>query len=106
MDGFSFVSAIESALSERGISKSEFYKATGISSATFSQWRNRVYSPSSSAIRKVEEFLGVTMTFEQKEKPSTLEGEELGYYDIELLTAYRLADASTKEAIQRILRLR
>lgn len=70
MDGFELVQAIESELKRRGISKAKFYEDTGISSATFSQWRKKIYAPSSAALAKIEEYLGITFTIEQKEKPT------------------------------------
>ena len=60
MSGLEFVRIIEDELSKRGISKAKFYKECGISSATFSQWRKGVYSPSSIAIKKIEKYLGIT----------------------------------------------
>ena len=77
MDGFDFVEIIEAELKRRNITKAEFYAATEISSATFSQWRKRIYSPSSSAVKKVEQFLGIKFTFGQENKPATHEGREL-----------------------------
>ena len=70
MDGFELVQAIESELKRRGISKAKFYEDTGISSATFSQWRKKIYAPSSAALVKLEEYLGIAFTIEQKEKPT------------------------------------
>lgn len=67
MDGLAFVQMVEVELKKRGIPKERFYKESGISSATMSQWRNRIYSPSNAAIRKIEEYLGVVFTLEQKE---------------------------------------
>lgn len=75
MDGLAFVQMVEVELKRRNISKERFYKESGISSATMSQWRNRIYSPSSAAIKKIEEYLGVTFTIEQKEKAPTETGE-------------------------------
>lgn len=40
------------------ISKSEFYKRTGISTATLSQWRNGLYEPSEKSINAIEVFVG------------------------------------------------
>ena len=77
MDGFDFVALIETELTKRKISKAEFYKATGISSATFSQWRNRIYAPSNAAIKKVEDYLGISVFFQAQEKPAIPEGSEL-----------------------------
>ena len=75
MDGLAFVQMVELELLKRNISKERFYKESGISSATMSQWRNRIYSPSSAAIKKIEEYLGVTFTIEQKEKAPTKDSE-------------------------------
>ena len=80
MDGFEFVQLVEAELKQRNISKDEFYKGAGISSATFSQWRKRIYSPSSVAIRKIEEFLGISFSIKQNEKePAPLSENELDY---------------------------
>lgn len=72
MDGFAFVQLIEAELKKRGVSKEKFYKESGISSATMSQWRKRVYSPSSAAIKKVEEYFGIELSIEQKGKAPVL----------------------------------
>ena len=68
MDGLAFVQMVEIELKKRGIPKEQFYRESGISSATMSQWRKRIYSPSSAAIKKIEEYLGIVFTIEQKEK--------------------------------------
>ena len=75
MDGLAFVQMIEVELKKRNIPKEQFYKESGISSATMSQWRKRIYSPSSAAIAKIENYLGITFTIEQKEKAPTENGE-------------------------------
>jgi transcriptional regulator with XRE-family HTH domain len=103
LDGFEFVAVIEAELKKRKISKTKFYEDTGISSATFSQWRNRIYYPSSAAIRKVEDYLGITLSFGQKEKPSTEKGEGLDYSDLELLDAIKRADPKDLRAIRVLL---
>lgn len=66
MDGLAFVQMVEIELKRRRIPKEQFYRESGISSATMSQWRKRIYSPSSAAIKKIEDYLGVTFTIEQK----------------------------------------
>lgn len=75
MDGLAFVQIVEVELKKRGIPKEQFYRESGISSATMSQWRKRIYSPSSAAIRKIEEYLGVEFSLEQKESTPTVSGE-------------------------------
>lgn len=75
MDGLAFVHLVETELKKRGMSKEEFYKGSGISSATFSQWRKRIYSPSSIAIKKIEDFLSISFAIEQKENKPTENSE-------------------------------
>ena len=77
MDGKAFVELVEKELKAQKISKAAFYKATGISSASFSQWRNGIYYPSPANIKSVEEFLGVSFRLSTKEKSPTPEGVEL-----------------------------
>ena len=68
MDGLAFVQMIEAELKKRNIPKERFYAESGISSATMSQWRKRIYSPSSAAIKKIEDYLGIVFSIEHKEK--------------------------------------
>ncbi len=75
MDGLAFVQMVEAELKKRGIPKEKFYRESGISSATMSQWRKRVYSPSSAAIKKIEDYLGIVFSIEQKEKAPAESGE-------------------------------
>lgn len=75
MDGLAFVQMIEAELKKRKIPKERFYAESGISSATMSQWRKRIYSPSSAAIKKIEDYLGIVFLIEQKEKTPPLQEE-------------------------------
>lgn len=75
MDGLAFVQMVEVELKKRGIPKEQFYRESGISSATMSQWRKRIYSPSSAAIKKIEDYLGIVFSIEQKQKAPTKTGE-------------------------------
>lgn len=51
---------IDSCLAAQGKKKQEFYKATGISSASYSQWNKGVCVPSQLSLAKAAEFLGMT----------------------------------------------
>lgn len=62
MDGRAVVKMVESALARKDMTKGEFYQKTGISSATFSQWRTGQYEPSAANLRKIEEVLGLRFT--------------------------------------------
>ena len=71
---------IESVLSEKGISKKEFYDACGLTSSAYSQWNTGKTSPSKKALHKVSDFLGLNYEWlttgdGEKEKAPTPEGE-------------------------------
>lgn len=57
----SIVERIEKELHKRNVSKTVFYKEAGISSATFSQWRTGIRSPSMQSIASIAKFLGVSV---------------------------------------------
>lgn len=77
MNSKAFVELVEKELKAQKISKATFYAATGISSASFSQWRNGIYSPSSANIKSVEDFLGVNFHLSTKKEPALLSESEL-----------------------------
>ena len=107
MDGLAFVQMVEVELKKRNISKERFYKESGISSATMSQWRNRIYSPSSAAIKKIEEYLGITFTIEQKEKAPTEAGERdvLDEVDVAFYGDFKELNEDEKETVRDMVRL-
>lgn len=81
MDTLAIIKRIELRLAELGMSKSDFYKLSGISSASYSQWNTGKYKPSESKLRSAAECLGVSFEYlcygvEQKtEKAPTAAGE-------------------------------
>lgn len=107
MDGLAFVQMVESELKKRGIPKEQFYRESGISSATMSQWRKRIYSPSSAAIRKIEEYLGVEFSLEQKENTPTVSGERdiLNEIDISFYGDYKELSEDDKEILRNMARV-
>lgn len=76
MDGSSFVRLLEAELKRQGIPKEKFYRESGVSSATMSQWRKNIYSPSSAKIKDIEKYLGVAFEIGQKETPTLSEEDE------------------------------
>lgn len=70
---------IELRIIELGMTKTEFYEKSGISSATYSQWNTKTFRPSkrklmdaASALKMTyEELVGEESTSEQKEIPPT-----------------------------------
>lgn len=69
MIGKTVAESIEKTLKERGITKGKFYKESGITSATFSNWKRGIYEPSSEQIKKVERYLGISFEFKEKTAP-------------------------------------
>lgn len=67
MFGKKVVAEVENKLREIGMTKGEFYNGSGISSATFSQWRTGAYEPSTEALSKIEEFLSLSFQLSSKE---------------------------------------
>lgn len=101
MDGLAFVQMVETELEKRNIPKERFYKESGISSATMSQWRKRIYSPSSAAIKKIEKYLGITFTIEQKNNaPDEL---SLTEDEIRILSAFREMSPERQKALADLL---
>lgn len=107
MDGLAFVQMVEKELSTRGIPKEQFYRESGVSSATMSQWRKRIYSPSSSAIKKIEDYLGIAFSIEQKEKAPTVSGERdiLDEIDVGFYGDYKQLSEDDKQTLRDMARL-
>ena len=106
MDSKKIVKSIETELVRRGISKGQFYKESGISSATFSQWKTGVYYPSVAALKKVEKYLGMRfetiadVTAEDEiEKPATGKGDGLSKADVQLISWFRSLPQEKQKAI-------
>lgn len=70
---------IDSVLSEKGISKKEFYEKCGITSAAYSQWNTGKTEPKASSLKRISAFLNTNYEWikfgtGQKEAPAQ-EGE-------------------------------
>ena len=63
MDTLAIIKRIEVRISELGMSKADFYKLSGISSASFSQWNTGLYKPSEKKLRSAAECLGVSVEY-------------------------------------------
>ena len=86
MDVPTILKKIELRRIELGMTKTEFYEKSGISSATYSQWNTNTFRPSkrklmaaASALKMTyEELVGEETTIEQKEIPHPLKIKECG----------------------------
>lgn len=63
MDTLAIIKRIELRLAELGMSKADFYKLSGISSASYSQWNTGKYKPSESKLRSAAGCLGVSFEY-------------------------------------------
>ena len=103
MDGPTLVDIVERELVARHIKKAEFYAATKISSATFSQWRNNIYFPSAANIKTIEEYFGISISYSVADKAAkkapAAEGEGKDALDIELRKIWDSSDLDDRKAI-------
>lgn len=63
MDTLAIIKRIEIRLSEIGMSKADFYSRSGVSSASFSQWKTGVYKPSDKKLQQAAECIGVSYDY-------------------------------------------
>jgi transcriptional regulator with XRE-family HTH domain len=78
MDTLAIIKRIEIRLSEIGMSKADFYRQSGISSASFSQWNTGVHNPTEKKLQAAAECLGVSLEYllgEETKKDPTVGGE-------------------------------
>ena len=76
MDTLAIIKRIEMRIAEIGMSKAEFYKQSGISSASFSQWNTGLYNPSKKKLECAAACLNVSYEYlvngeETKKAPAT-----------------------------------
>lgn len=63
MDILAIIKRIELRIAESGMSKAEFYKRSGISSASYSQWKTGKYKPSDAKLQSAADCLGMSMEY-------------------------------------------
>lgn len=81
MDNLAIIKRIEIRLSEINMSKAEFYKLSGISSASLSQWRTGIYNPTRKKLESAAECLGLSYEYltygsEEAEKAPALTNKD------------------------------
>lgn len=102
------LSRIEDRLIALGMSKEEFYKLSGISSATYSYWNTGKYNPTPKKLKSAAEVLGVTYEYlvtgeNQKEKPVPSEEDELSELQAKVLQKVKKASDAKLLAIIALL---
>ena len=104
MDVSTILKRIELRRIELGMSKTEFYEKSGISSATYSQWNTNTFQPcrrkflaAASALKMTYyELVGQETTIEQKEIPPT---KKVDGMEEELIQIFRLLPDDLKAGI-------
>ena len=78
MDNIAIIGRIKQLCREKGISMSQFYEESGVSSGAMSQWSTGKTSPRLTTIAMLAAYLGTTtdylLTGEQKEKTTQADG--------------------------------
>lgn len=74
------VARINALLAEKGISKQQFYKDCGITSASYSLWNTGKTQPRMKNLEVIADYLGVSVSYlvkgaEQKENPVAISNE-------------------------------
>lgn len=91
-----------------------FAKILGVNLQSVSNWKNGAVIPHPKTRQKIADHFGITLAAldgdelpvlpeKGTEKALATEGEGVKYTDFELLQAYHVADARTKEAIRTLL---
>ena len=107
MDTLAIIKRIEIRLSELGMAKADFYKLSGISSASYSQWNTGLYKPSEKKLRSAAECLGVTYEFllsgadQTKNAPAVSgKGDVLDEVDVAFYGEFKELSEDDKEIIR------
>lgn len=66
METKEIVRQIELRLVELGMKKGDFYKLTGVSSSSFSQWNTGIAQPSRDALHRIDLVLGTSFELSQQ----------------------------------------
>jgi transcriptional regulator with XRE-family HTH domain len=117
MDTLAIIKRIELRLAELGMSKADFYKQSGISSASYSQWNTGKYKPSDMKLKSAAECLGVSFEYlcygnaQNTKKSPTTDGERFGSndildeVDIAFYGDFKELDENDKETVRDMVRI-
>lgn len=90
MDNQDLVRRINTELSKRNISKTQFYADCGITSGAYSQWNKNLTSPSRRTLKRIADYFGWSEEYlltGQQKKPSDVQIGELtsenGLYELD-----------------------
>lgn len=91
VDGASLAESIDLYCEMHSMSKNDFFKKTGISSGSLSQWRTGSHNPSDRVVRGITDYVGMPIdqflaAYSKRKEPTTSNGElnEIGNRVVEL----------------------
>lgn len=94
---------IEIKIAERGMTKEEFYNASGITSASFSQWRTGTHKPTKKKLACAAQALDVSLEYlltgEDKKSPPPVVGSGNAKID-EII---RIASGLSSEDVEKLI---
>lgn len=106
MDTLAIIKRIELRIAELGLTKADFYKQSGISSASYSQWNTGKYNPTDCKLQKAAEVLGVSfeyLRYGKKEKAPADNGKRSVSDDDIKFALFRGREDITDEMYQEVL---
>lgn len=89
-----FLERIAALISSRGITRNKLLHDLGLDKSSFSNWEKRGTIPSGDVVAKIADYFGVTTDYllgrtDQKETPTSGDGDGLNDMERELITLYR-----------------
>ena len=95
----------DNLVKQRKLKYSDVSKGTGISYSTFTDWKKGRYTPKADKLKKIAEFLDVSMEYLMtgEERPEGNQKPSLSPADMILVEAYHRADVGTQESVCKLL---
>lgn len=89
-------------LEEKGVTVYRVAKETGISSATFTEWKNGSYTPKQDKLQKIADYFGVTLDYLVGNETETKNSESDTERKIRILTwkSEQLNDSDREEVLR------
>lgn len=103
MDTLAIVNRIEECLESSGMRKSTFYRLSGISSASLSQWRTGLYAPSEKKLEDAARCLGVSYEYLVRGDSAHTDSISLSPMAQKIAAAYDQATPKEQNIVEMVL---
>lgn len=110
MDTLAIIKRIELRIAELGMSKADFYKKSGISSASYSQWNTGKYKPTDVKLQKAAEVLSISFEYLKYGKTKTTptvsgERDPIDDVDLAFYGEFKELSEDDKETVRDMVRV-